>query len=92
MLTLKQSDAYNVLLNIYLPNFQTTVPHKEKHGVAAVIDKIVHPSHHADHKHADEHPVHSHPDVPSVPVAVPRDISDGGAPLAPGGSSVGGIL
>lgn len=58
----------------------------KKHGISAVIDKIVHPhgDHHKDHAHKE--------DTPSVQVAVPAEASDGAAHLAPGGSGVGGIL
>ncbi|KAF7354262.1 hypothetical protein MVEN_01114200 [Mycena venus] len=67
---------------------QTEAPptdsHK-KHGVGALIEKIVHPIHGSDH-------THSHTEAVSVPVAVPEKPSDGGAHLAPGGSAVGGIL
>ncbi|KAJ6496117.1 hypothetical protein C8R45DRAFT_1211800 [Mycena sanguinolenta] len=59
-----------------------------KHGLSAIIDKIVHPHGHSKDHHKD----HSHPDAPSVEVAVPATASDGQAHLAPGGSAVGGIL
>ncbi|KAK7055788.1 hypothetical protein R3P38DRAFT_2849017 [Favolaschia claudopus] len=59
----------------------------KKHGLSAVIDKIVHP--HGDHK---EHKEHTKADPPIVEVAVPAEASDGGAHLAPAGSGVGGIL
>ncbi|KAK7017212.1 hypothetical protein R3P38DRAFT_2986011 [Favolaschia claudopus] len=65
----------------------STTHHKEKHGLGALVEKIVHPTHHGDH-------THSHTDTVSVPVAQPEKPSDGlaGAHLAPGGSAVGGIL
>ncbi|KAJ7445066.1 hypothetical protein FB451DRAFT_1568205 [Mycena latifolia] len=56
----------------------------KKHGVAAIIEKIVHPIHGSNHEH-------SHTDAVSVPVAVPEKPSDGNAHLAPGGSAVGGM-
>ncbi|KAF7346787.1 hypothetical protein MSAN_01817300 [Mycena sanguinolenta] len=60
------------------------VEHK-KHGIGAIIEKIAHPSGHHDH-------THSHTDIASVPVAVPKEASDGQAHLAPAGNAVGGIL
>ncbi|KAK6987489.1 hypothetical protein R3P38DRAFT_3101415, partial [Favolaschia claudopus] len=69
------------------PTTTETTHHKEKHGLGALVEKIVHPTHHGDH-------THSHTDTVSVPVAQPEKPSDGvaGAHLAPGGSAVGGIL
>ncbi|KAJ7174194.1 hypothetical protein C8R43DRAFT_1230867 [Mycena crocata] len=57
----------------------------KKHGIGAIVEKIVHPIHGSNH-------THSHTDTVTVPVAVPAKASDGQAHLAPGGSSVGGIL
>ncbi|CAK5266328.1 unnamed protein product [Mycena citricolor] len=62
-------------------------PHK-KHGVSAIVDKIIHPHGHAHHK---SHEAKTE-DVPSVPVAVPQEASDGPAHMAPAGSAVGGVL
>ncbi|KAF7335700.1 hypothetical protein MVEN_02225500 [Mycena venus] len=61
----------------------------KKHGLGAVIDKIVHPHGHGGDHHKDKE---QKEDAPSVPVAVPAEPSDGPAHLAPGGSGFGGIL
>ncbi|KAJ6534110.1 hypothetical protein B0H19DRAFT_1080613 [Mycena capillaripes] len=66
------------------PDTEPPVEHR-KHGIGALVEKIVHPKHGGDH-------THSHTDTVSVPVAVPEKPSDGQAHLAPGGSAVGGIL
>ncbi|KAJ7259125.1 hypothetical protein B0H12DRAFT_1322466 [Mycena haematopus] len=63
---------------------QAPVEHK-KHGIGAIIEKIAHPIHGSEH-------THSHTDTASVPVAVPKEASDGQAHLAPAGNAVGGIL
>ncbi|KAJ7078040.1 hypothetical protein B0H15DRAFT_933867 [Mycena belliarum] len=67
----------------------------KKHGVAALVDKIVHPyGAHAQNDaaaHAQKDAA-AHADTTSVPVAVPAAPSDGPAHLAPGGSAVGGIM
>ncbi|KAJ7483002.1 hypothetical protein B0H11DRAFT_1915077 [Mycena galericulata] len=60
------------------------VEHK-KHGIAGLVEKIVHPIHGSHHQH-------SHTDTVSVPVAVPKEPSDGPAHLAVGGNSVAGIM
>ncbi|KAJ7793956.1 hypothetical protein B0H14DRAFT_2622330 [Mycena olivaceomarginata] len=63
------------------------VEHK-KHGIGAIVDKIVHPHGHSKTPSQS----HTHADTESVPVAVPAAPSDGPAHIAPGGSAVGGIL
>ncbi|KAJ7646262.1 hypothetical protein DFH06DRAFT_1300636 [Mycena polygramma] len=59
-------------------------PEQKKHGLGALVDKIVHPTHGGNH-------THSHTDTVSMPVAVPGTASDGvgvgGTHLAPGGSA-----
>ncbi|KAJ7876012.1 hypothetical protein B0H13DRAFT_2347816 [Mycena leptocephala] len=67
-----------------VPTTEPPVEHR-KHGVSALVEKIVHPTRAGDH-------THSHTDTVSVPVAVPGAPSDGPAHLAPGGSAVGGIM
>jgi hypothetical protein len=74
----------------------------KKHGLGAILDKIVHPH---GHGHGEEHHHHKEykdkqkegdaaaaPFNAHVEVAVPETASDGGAHLAPAGNAVGGIF
>ncbi|KAF8212816.1 hypothetical protein K438DRAFT_2010076 [Mycena galopus ATCC 62051] len=62
---------------------EAPVEHK-KHGIGAIIEKIVHPIHGSGHTHLET-------DTPSVPVAVPETASDGPARVLPAGAP-GGLL